>query len=104
KPKEKFDLSKSFGFEGVEIDSPNNLDRDAILAAAKETGITVHGIIDSVHWKKRMSDPDEKVRDEALEALKTALNDGKFFGATTCLLVPGKVSKDDSESFEKVWI
>jgi L-ribulose-5-phosphate 3-epimerase len=102
-PLEKFELIKPFGFVGVEIDSPNNLDRDAILKAANDTGMKVHGIIDSVHWKQRFSDPDENVRKQAGEALATALRDGKFLGATTCLVVPGKVSKDDSESFEKVW-
>src|SRR5438046_2248096 len=49
-PREKFEIIKSFGFVGVEIDTPNKLDRDAILKAANDTGMKVHGVIDSVHW------------------------------------------------------
>jgi hexulose-6-phosphate isomerase len=102
-PLEKFKLIKSHGFLGVEIDSPNNLDAAAILAAAKESGIAIHGTIDSVHWKKRLSDPDEKVRAEGLAALRTAIKDCKIYGGTTVLVVPGKVSKDSGEGFDEVW-
>jgi len=102
-PKEKLDLVKACGFEGVEIDSPSTINLDALVAASQETGIKVHGVIDSVHWTTRFSDPKPKTRDKAHEALKGALKDAKKVGADTVLIVPGKVSKDDSESFDKVW-
>ena len=102
-PKEKLDLVKACGFEGVEIDSPSNINLDALVAASQETGIKVHGVIDSIHWQTRFSDPKPETRDKAHEALKGALRDAKKVGADTVLVVPGKVSKDDSESFDKVW-
>ena len=46
---EKFNLVKKIGFVGVEIDSPSVLKLDEVVAATKETGILVHGVIDSVH-------------------------------------------------------
>ena len=64
------------------------------LKASEKTGIKIHGVIDSVHWRDTLSHPDEAVRAKGVEALKTALNDAKFYGADTALLVPGVVNKD----------
>jgi hexulose-6-phosphate isomerase len=102
-PLEKLELAKACGFEGVEIDSPSNIDLDALVGASTSTGIKVHGVIDSIHWTTRFSDPKPETREKAVKALEGALRDAKKVGADTVLVVPGKVSKDDSESFEKVW-
>lgn len=103
--KEKLELIKSLGFDGVEFDSPSDVNRDEAAAAAKETGIVIHGVIDSVHWKDRLSSPDAAIREKGLAALKTAIDDAAFYGATTVLLVPGRVSDkpEDDETFEKCW-
>jgi hexulose-6-phosphate isomerase len=100
-PTEKFNIIKKLGFLGVEIDSPSGLDLTAIVKATKETGILVHGVIDSVHWRDTLSHPDEKVRAKGLAALRGALKDAKTVGADTCLLVPGVVNKD--VTFEQCW-
>ena len=52
--REKFDLIKSLGFEGVEVDAPGGrggLDKQETLDASKASGIVIHGVIDAVHWK-----------------------------------------------------
>jgi hexulose-6-phosphate isomerase len=101
---EKFNLIKSLGFQGVEFNSPDpGVNRDEAVAAKKKTGIEIHGVIDSVHWNQRLSDPDAAVREKGLAALKTAIDDCKFYGGTTVLLVPGKVSNDTTENFEQCW-
>lgn len=100
---EKFELIKSLGFEGVEVDSPSGIDRAEARRAQEKTGIVIHGVIDSVHWKTRLSDPDAKVRAAGVEALRTALKDAKFYGATTVLLVPGKVTDPQHENYEQVY-
>lgn len=92
--KEKFELIKSLGFQGVEIDSPSSLNLEEAVNATKETGILIHGVIDSVHWRDTLSHPDEAVRAKGLDALKKALDDAKFVGADTVLLVPGVVNKE----------
>src|SRR5437773_688217 len=76
-PKEKFDLIKSLGFEGAEMDSPSDLDVEKTAKAAKEVGIVLHGVINSTHWQIRMSDPDPAVRAKAVETMKGALKDAK---------------------------
>src|SRR5438874_2292206 len=99
--KDKFELIKKLGFLGVEMDSPSNIDKDEAVAAVNDTGIKIHGVIDSVHWKDTLSSPDEKVRAKGLEALKTALNDAHTYGANTCLLVPGVVNKE--VTYDQCW-
>lgn len=100
---EKFALIKRLGFAGVEVDSPSDLNREEAARAQEKTGIKIHGVIDSVHWRIRLSDPDAKIRDQGLEALRGAIGDAKFFGADTVLLVPGKVSNPDTENFDQCW-
>jgi hexulose-6-phosphate isomerase len=101
---DKFSLIKSLGFEGVEFDSPNSsIDRDEAVRARDKTGIMIHGVIDSVHWRTRLSDPDPAIRDKAVEALRTALKDAKYYGATTVLVVPGKVTNPKTENYDQVY-
>jgi hexulose-6-phosphate isomerase len=100
--KEKFELIKKLGFQGVEVDSPEGLPNRALtLVAQEETGIKVHGVIDSVHWRDTLSHPDSAVRAKGLAALKAALHDASFFGADTVLLVPGVVNKE--VTYEQCW-
>jgi len=98
---DKFELIKKIGFEGVEIDSPSKLNLDEANAARKATGIKIHGVIDSVHWRDTLSHPDEKVRAKGLEALLGAIRDAEKVGADTVLLVPGVVNKD--VTYEQCW-
>ena len=100
-PTDKFNAIKKLGFLGVEINSPAGLKLDEIVAATKETGILVHGVIDSVHWTDTLSSPDEKVRAKGLKALLGGIADAKIVGADTVLLVPGVVNKE--VTYEQCW-
>jgi len=93
---EKFRMLKDLGFDGVEMDSPNELNNAEIIAARDKTGLEIPGVINSVHWKSPMSHPDEKVRKECFDSMVTALRDCKEYGGTTVLLVPGVVNADIS--------
>jgi hexulose-6-phosphate isomerase len=97
----KFELVKSLSFQGVEMNSPSDIDKDEAVKARDKTGIAIHGVIDSVHWKDTLSHPDEKVRARGLAALQGALDDAKLYGADTALLVPGVVNKE--VTYEQCW-
>ena len=86
---DKFELVKKLGFEGVEIDSPSGVNKLAAKRAAEKTGIVIHGVIDNLHWTFPLSSPDANVRSEGLAALEGAIEDAKYYGADTVLLVPG---------------
>ncbi len=100
-PMDKFNAIKKLGFLGVEIDSPSGLKLDEIVAATKETGILVHGVIDSVHWNDTLSSPKEDIRAKGLKALLGAIADAKTVGADTVLLVPGVVNKE--VTYDQCW-
>jgi hexulose-6-phosphate isomerase len=92
-PLEKFQLLAELGFDGVELDSPSGVDREAVLAARDATGLDIPGVVDSVHWKWTLGDADPEVRRKGREGLETALRDCAYYGGTTVLLVPGVVDR-----------
>lgn len=100
---DKLNLVKELGFQGVEMDSPSDVDFVEAAKASNKTGIKIHGIIDSKHWQIRLSDPDPAVRTQGLEILKQALKDAHVVGADTVLLVPGKVTNPDTENYEQCY-
>jgi len=89
---DKFDVLKRLGYDGVEIDSPSDLNLDEVIEASKRTGITVEGVVDSVHWSQPLSSADAAVRQKGLDGLLRALNDCAKVKATTVLLVPAVVN------------
>lgn len=93
---EKFQLLKDLGFDGVEMESPNDLDRSEVVAARDDVGLPIHGVVDSVHWTQTLSDPDPAVREAGLDGLKTAIQDSHAYGGSTVLLVPAVVNKQVS--------
>lgn len=90
---DKFKVLRDCGFDGVDMDSPAPLDRDEVLKARDATGLVIHGVVDSVHWKDTLADPDPEVVERGIKAMRHALEDAKAYGGTTVLLVPAVVSK-----------
>ncbi len=99
--REKFEILKEIGFDGVEVNSPSDLDRDELVAARDSASLEIPGVISSVHWKKPLSDPDKAVREEGRTGLETALRAAAVFGATTVLLVPAVVKK--GVRYDEAW-
>lgn len=99
---EKFQLCRTLGFDGMELVSPGNLNSDEVRAASEQSGMPVHGLVDTKHWQVRLSSPDEKVRGQGREILSQAIADAKAFGGDSVLLVPGKVTGAE-ETHQHVW-
>jgi len=92
---EKFALLKKIGYDGVELDSPNDYATpETVSDAIQKSGLPVHGVVDSVHWDQTLSHPDPAVRQQGLDGLLTAIRDAKAYGASTVLLVPAVVNKE----------
>ncbi len=98
---QKFQLVKDLGYDGIELDSPNGLDRAEVIAARDQTGLPIHGVVDSVHWNKPFSHPDAKVRQQGVAALEQAIDDCAAYGGSTVLVVPAVVSKE--VSYTQAW-
>ncbi len=93
---DKFQAVRAAGFAGVEPMS--HMNQDEVLRAFDATGLKAASVCCATHWDKRLSDPREAVRREALEGLMHALKDARRYGATSVLLVPGVVDKNVSYS------
>lgn len=91
---DKFRMLRDAGFEGVEMDSPGKIPLTDIKAAAVKTGIKVHGLVDSVHWRIPLNASSSAARVEAVNAIATCIADARELGATSILLVPAIVNKD----------
>ena len=65
-----FQLLKDAGFEGVELISPNQLDLKEVLAARDKTGLVIHGVSGGKHWEQPLSDPDPKVVERGMAAIR----------------------------------
>jgi len=87
-----FERLKEAGFEGVELVSPNQLDRDEVLRARDKTGLVIHGVSGSRHWRDTLSDPEPKVVERGLAAIRQEFEDCKAYGGTTVLVVPAVVT------------
>jgi hexulose-6-phosphate isomerase len=98
---DKFKLLKELGFDGVELNSPNGFDRDEVLKARDESGLPIHGVVNSLHWKCPLSHADPGIRAKCVESIQTALRDAKAYGATSMLLVPAKV--DATTPYDKAY-
>jgi len=91
---EKMQAIKEAGFQGTEMMS--HMDQEEVLRARDRTGLVLPSVCGKYHWSKPLSDPNPKVREEGLEALKQTLRDAKRYGATSVLLVPAVVSQEVS--------
>ena len=97
---EKFQAVKAAGFEGVEPMS--HMNQEEVLKAFEETGLKPASVCCSTHWNKPLSSPDEAVRKDGLEGLLYSLKDAKRYGASSVLLVPGRIVVNDKEPAKAV--
>ncbi|MFP4340159.1 MAG: sugar phosphate isomerase/epimerase family protein [Cyclobacteriaceae bacterium] len=93
---DQFMMLREIGFDGVEMDSPSELDIEEVLRAKEKSGLEIPGVINSMHWKFPLSDPDPEVRARCRKATEIAVRDCRAYGGTTVLLVPGVVNAQTS--------
>lgn len=93
---------QSLGFDGIESVSPGISSTRDLREAVEESGVPVHGVVDNVHWKERLSSPDPNVREVGRAALEQAIKDSFAIGGSSVLLVPGRVTGAD-ENHDHVW-
>ena len=64
-----------------------------MLAARDKTGLVIHGVSGGRHWQEPLSDPDTKVVERGMAAIRQEFLDCKAYGGTTVLVVPAVVNK-----------
>ncbi|SHF42263.1 hexulose-6-phosphate isomerase [Mariniphaga anaerophila] len=93
---DKFKLVKDLGFDGVELNSPLDLNVSEVLEAKEKSGIELPSVVNKDHWKKPLSDPDPEVRKACIQSVAQSLQDVKDLGGDTVLVVPGVVNENVS--------
>ncbi|MDP6444662.1 MAG: sugar phosphate isomerase/epimerase family protein [Pirellulaceae bacterium] len=98
----QFRAVKDAGFDGIEMRSPGGPRPDRLQQAVKETGLTVHGVGNSRHWKLPLSDPNPDVREQGFRALLVALRHSREYSGDSVLLNPGVVRP--GTTFDQCWV
>lgn len=91
---DRFKMARDAGFDGVELNLPDDALTVEILQEAKAaSGIEIAGIICTPHWKFPLSDPEPANRERTVRGLQLALTQGGELGCKRVLLVPGVVTE-----------
>lgn len=89
----RFQMARDAGFECVE---PNTVtdpkEAEAIAKAAQVTGLKIHGVMNSAHWRYPLSSADPAEVKLSMEGMMTSMRNAKEWGADTVLLVPAVVN------------
>ena len=104
----KFALAREVGFEGIEMQTITRPEEAAeIKEAAAKTGLRIHSVMNSDHWRLPLSSSDPDVVTRSVQGMETSLKNAALWGADTVLLVPAVVDaktgyKDAYERSQRV--
>jgi hexulose-6-phosphate isomerase len=91
--RDKFQLARDVGFDGVEIGTITDQAVAAeIKTAAEATGVTIHGVMNADHWRFPLSSSDPAIVTQSVQGMETSLRNAKLWGADCVLLVPAVVN------------
>jgi hexulose-6-phosphate isomerase len=94
---DRFQLARECGFEEMECGTtPDQAKAEEILAASKKSGVRVHSVMNSDHWRFPLSSADPAVAAKCIAGMETSLRNAKLWGADTVLLVPAVVNPETS--------
>jgi L-ribulose-5-phosphate 3-epimerase len=99
---ERFAIAKEAGFEAVEMQT---ITADAEAAEIKEastkTGLKIHSVMNSDHWRYPLSSADPEVVSKSVKGMETSIKNAALWGADAVLLVPAVV--DPATSYRDAW-
>jgi len=99
---ERFALAREVGFEAVEMQTITKDEEAAeIKEAATKTGLRIHSVMNSDHWRFPLSSSDPQVVSDSVKGMETSLKNAALWGADTVLLVPAVV--DAKTSYQDAW-
>ena len=100
--RERFQMAKDVGFEGIEIGTVAD---PAVAAEIKEasakTGLVIHSVMNADHWKYPLSSADPEVVAKSVAGMETSLRNAKLWGCDSVLLVPAVVNPETS--YKDAW-
>jgi len=98
----RFQLARDAGFEEIECPTtPGQSQAEELLAASKSSGLRIHSVMNSEHWRSPLSSSDPAVVEKSMEGMRTSLRNAKLWGSDTVLLVPAVVNPETS--YAQAW-
>jgi len=98
----RFQLARDAGFEEIECPTtPDQSQAEEKLAASKASGLRIHSVMNSEHWRSPLSSGDPAVVEKSMEGMRTSLRNAKLWGSDTVLLVPAVVNPETS--YAQAW-
>lgn len=91
---DKFKLLKDLGFDGVELETPNDLPIREVLKARDATGLLIPGVVCGATWRSQLSHRDPAVREAGVNLVRQSLDLCKQYGGDTVLVIPGVVGAE----------
>jgi L-ribulose-5-phosphate 3-epimerase len=99
---ERFALAREVGFEAIEMQTITKDEEAAeIKEASTKTGLRIHSVMNSDHWRFPLSSDDPKVVSDSVKGMETSLRNAALWGADAVLLVPAVV--DAKTSYQDAW-
>ena len=99
---DRFAIAKEAGFEAIEMQT---ITADAEAAEIKEasvkTGLKIHSVMNSDHWRFPLSSGDPDVVSKSVKGMETSIRNAALWGAGTVLLVPAVV--DAATPYRDAW-
>ena len=98
----RFQLARDAGFEEIECPTtPDQSQAEEKLAASKASGLRIHSVMNSEHWRSPLSSGDPAVVEKSMEGMRTSLRNAKLWGSDTVLLVPAVVNPETT--YAQAW-
>jgi hexulose-6-phosphate isomerase len=100
---QRFDAARKAGFDAIEMQTVVNKDEAAeIKDAARSSGLRIHSVMNSDHWRFPISSGDRAVVNRSVAGMETSLRNAALWGADAVLLVPAVV--DQTTSYKDAWM
>jgi L-ribulose-5-phosphate 3-epimerase len=99
---DRFQMAVDAGYSGIEMQTVTDAKQaEEIKEAAQKSGLRIHSVMNSEHWRSPISSGDPAVVDKSVAGMETSLRNAKLWGADAVLLVPAVV--DAQTSYRDAW-
>jgi hexulose-6-phosphate isomerase len=99
---DRFRMAVDAGFAGIEMRTMADAkEAEEVRDASARSGLRVHSVMNSDHWKFPLSSPEAEVVGKCVAGMETSLRNAKLWGADAVLLVPAVV--DPQTSYQDAW-
>jgi hexulose-6-phosphate isomerase len=99
---QRFAIARDAGFDAIEMQTVAADDQVAeIREASTKTGLRIHSVMNSDHWRYPISSADGDVVQKSVAGMERSLRNAAAWHADTVLLVPAVV--DAATSYKDAW-